>query len=1006
MPIDVPSADEREVSSPPISQQVPARSPSLLFRFGYLLRGHGFRFTAFSVIGTVVFVLGLAIQAVLTGHLHMPAIGSYMVQAVVSVELSFLLNRWITWRNRNSTFWPSLLRFNLQKAITVVLNLVMYAILLRLGVNYLIANVLLTIAFTVVNYVGGDRFVFTPGRVREVTQPTLNWRTIPALAPSRSALPAVSIVIPCRGNQNTIRATVVSLLAQDYPELSEILLVGSPADTTWAALADIADPRLTLLEVVTVPRGERDANFKRGFGISLASGQLISLIDSDIVLPPDWLSRAVAMLENNRADCVTGVMRSIHDNFWGRYVDSCRLSAKTPRVKGSYFITLQNFGSPGRKPPITANILFTRDVYERCPIDSSWGYGSLEDYDWFWRLSQGRHRVLVTEHLFGWHHHRSGMKRLSAEYRRSARGCARFILAHRHSPFARKRLRQAILLPSAMLAALAAIVVAGASGHVRQTAEVTAIVGLAGLAALSVREFTRTRTVESLAYPFPALFLGVSYATSLVFNLIRAPGGLRRGDRRGDWHAAVMVFASFLFVGLALRLWRLATSPAWQWDEAVYYRVGLNMQHGLLAEHPVVGGAGTPFLYQPPFYFVILARWFDVVGASVYHARVFGVLLVSAMFILLFRLLWKIHGPAVALFAIVPVLFDGWLLYVERSSYMENALILIIVAGMYLYQRAMERPSWQRFAAAGLVLGFAAVFKQTGAYVIAVVLICWLLRRRDHKGHLVLLGTAALVIAGYVGVMAWRYDVPGHDWYIDQTTVQVRRVLGLQRSGGTLTSPLALLHLLLAQYKVFVPSFVAAVAFTVIAVRRLPSYYRARQQRLARHNVLLLSWTLAGIGIFGLSSLKFPQYFTLVLLPLYCLGWTELACWNRRVGWKISVAATAVACGIVSLLLSMQALRGNPIAEAQEYAAAHIPADRVVVTEENIGDLIDQPWCTVEQAGACARTASYAITWQTYLQSSFRDGDAAFRQLMWGAVPVRSFTGAAGTVTVWKLRRR
>ena len=75
-----------------------------------------------------------------------------------------------------------------------------------------------------------------------------------------------------------------------------------------------------------------------------------------------------------------------------------------------------------------------------------------------------------------------------------------------------------------------------------------------------------------------------------------------------------------------------------------------------------------------------------------------------------------------------------------------------------------------------------------------------------------------------------------------------------------------------------------------------------------------------------------------------------------------------------------------------------------MVTEETIGDLINQRWCTVENATACLGHATYAITWQTYLQSSFNEGDAAFYKLMKGATAITSFSGAAGTATVWKLR--
>lgn len=94
----------------------------------------------------------------------------------------------------------------------------------------------------------------------------------------------------------------------------------------------------------------------------------------------------------------------------------------------------------------------------------------------------------------------------------------------------------------------------------------------------------------------------------------------------------------------------------------------------------------------------------------------------------------------------------------------------------------------------------------------------------------------------------------------------------------------------------------------------------------------------------------------------------------------------------------------NSLQEVQAYAATSIPARAIVVTEQSIGDLIQQPWCTVEKANACVGHATYAITWQTYLQSSFDQGDPAFYRIMQGAVPVKSFGGAVGTATVWKLK--
>jgi 4-amino-4-deoxy-L-arabinose transferase-like glycosyltransferase len=468
---------------------------------------------------------------------------------------------------------------------------------------------------------------------------------------------------------------------------------------------------------------------------------------------------------------------------------------------------------------------------------------------------------------------------------------------------------------------------------------------------------------------------------------------------------SVLTFVAALALGTGLRLWHLGISPAWQWDEGVYYRVSVNVQHNVLSEHSHYGVAWEPFLYQPPFYFLLLSKWFSAIGASIYHARILGVILTAAMQTVLFRLLWKIHGVGVALFAIIPVIFDGWLMYIERVSYIENALMLIIVTGFLLYQRALERPSWHRFAIAGAAVGFAASFKQTGVYVLLAVMLCWLVTRRAHKGHLILLGIAVMVFVAYVAVMVRVFDVPGHDWYIGQSTTQIRRVLALKHSGGTLTSPTSVLHLLAAQYRFFIPSVLLALAAFVTVVRRVLQCYRARNWEPAQDNALLFSWLVTGIVVFGFSSLKFPQYFVLILLPAYCFLWTEMARWNWRSAGKHTVMSGAVVAGLGSFLLTVPAFNANTLSQVQRYAAAQIPVSSIVVTEQSIGDLIQQRWCTVEVSAPCLHTATYAITWRTYLQSSFTEGDSAFHELMVGAVPIKSFSGAVGTATIWKLKQ-
>src|SRR5215472_18004076 len=258
-------------------------------------------------------------------------------------------------------------------------------------------------------------------------------------------LPDVSVVIPVKNSQRTIRATVVALLAQDYPALAEVIVVGDVGDQTWQALADIDDPRLVLIEHEEVD-GKREPATKRDVGLRKARGQVLALADSDINMDRDWLSRGVALLTGQHGGIVCGGMRAATNTFWGRFVDTNTLAAKTPRVPKSYRVTVRNFGRHGRKPPITANVLMARAVYDDCPIDDSWGFG-YEDYEWFWRVVRAGHKVLYAAGLDGAHHHRQSFRSLVREYQVSAHGCANFIHAHPHSPLARKRRRQATLLP-------------------------------------------------------------------------------------------------------------------------------------------------------------------------------------------------------------------------------------------------------------------------------------------------------------------------------------------------------------------------------------------------------------------------------------------------------------------------------------------------------------------------------------------------------------------------------
>jgi putative flippase GtrA len=485
------------------------------------VRAHARRLTSFSLVGGFVFVAGLLFQVALVRYAGLGADPSYAAQAIFSIELSYLANRYLTWHGRESGFWTAAWKFNVQKLLMTVVNMAAYALLVRFGMQYVVANIVLTAVFTPVNYVAAHLLVFVRSyrgkrrRARRDPSPSAAVLSASNTAKPLAALPSVSVVIPCKGSEETIRATVIALLGQRYPALKEVILVGDVNDSTFTAVRDITDGRLILREQERTP-GKRDPNVKRDAGIRWSTGEVIALADSDIVMDADWLRRAVSLLGVRGSSMVAGGMWSIHDTFWGRFVDSNLLAAKTPRLRSPYLVTADNFGKPGFKPPITANAVFYRDLYDDCPLDVSWAYG-YEDYEWMWRVAKAGYRVFFSAELSAAHHHRRSFLALVREYRRSAEGCSRFIAAHGDSPLARRRRSQALGVPLTALAGVAGVATGIAIG-----AWEPAVLGVAAIGcALSCREAASSRRLEAVLYPFPAAVLGIVFTHSLVAGLLR-----------------------------------------------------------------------------------------------------------------------------------------------------------------------------------------------------------------------------------------------------------------------------------------------------------------------------------------------------------------------------------------------------------------------------------------------------------------------------------------------------
>lgn len=428
-------------------------------------RAHARRFTAFSIVGALVFLLGEIILYVGV-KIGMGVFWAFASQAIISIEVSYAANWKYVFRKgdsflasllafrerptpddmwralKRSDAWATFWKFNSSRGVMIPVDQALFIFLVWLGVEYLLANVIETVIVTLVNYLVSWLWSF-----RQHTSSELNLETQQKSLPSQVELPPIAVVVPVKESQNTIRACVTSLLMQHYP--AKVILVGDVHDGSWREVQDyISSGQVTVLEAI-ITSAARDANAKRNIGLTYARDhgyEVFALTDSDMELPPNWTATGASLIQEGW-QCVAGPMQSVETGFWPDYIDKSPILPKTPRMSPNYVVTRYNFGK--RKPPITANVFFTSKVYDLVGgLDPDF-VRDYEDYEFFARMATEGVDILCTQQLAGGHHHNAGLLTLAKDYMATGWGCADFVAFRSGSPFAKQRLHQVTFLRTA-----------------------------------------------------------------------------------------------------------------------------------------------------------------------------------------------------------------------------------------------------------------------------------------------------------------------------------------------------------------------------------------------------------------------------------------------------------------------------------------------------------------------------------------------------------------------------
>lgn len=209
---------------------------------------------------------------------------------------------------------------------------------------------------------------------------------LPRTMPDGSPWPRITVVTPSFNQGRYIEETILSVLNQGYPNLEFIVVDGGSTDETMAVLNR---HRGKVSRVISEPdRGQSDAINK---GFALATGEILTWLNSDDQLAPGALGAAAIAFRRSGADMIAGVCEVWRDGVLEqRHLTSC---ADGP-LPLEDLLDLENCWMAGQffyQP----EVMFTRELWERAGgyVDTAWRYSM--DYELWLRFAERGARLHV-----------------------------------------------------------------------------------------------------------------------------------------------------------------------------------------------------------------------------------------------------------------------------------------------------------------------------------------------------------------------------------------------------------------------------------------------------------------------------------------------------------------------------------------------------------------------------------------------------------------------------------
>jgi glycosyltransferase involved in cell wall biosynthesis/SAM-dependent methyltransferase len=252
--------------------------------------------------------------------------------------------------------------------------------------------------------------------------------------------PFVTAVMPVRNEAASLRRSLASLVAQDWPpERFEILVVdGASTDGTADVARTIAATSRTTVRVLANPR--RTAAAAMNVGVAAARGDVIVRLDGHAEAAPDFVRRGVEALARTGADCVGGPIVTVGDGATGRAV--------AVAMRSRFGVGGAAFRSPtdrARDVDTVAFPAYRRDVFARFGnFDET--FVRNQDDEFHLRMTRAGARIVLVPEIRSTYRCRSSLAALARQYFGYGRWKPALLFKHGRLPSLRGLAPPALLL--------------------------------------------------------------------------------------------------------------------------------------------------------------------------------------------------------------------------------------------------------------------------------------------------------------------------------------------------------------------------------------------------------------------------------------------------------------------------------------------------------------------------------------------------------------------------------